>query len=175
MRARYRIDGQTPAEELSTTITALQIKALLPSHRAFGKQYSSRSIEQISNPYLSALPNASQHQRTCKIVISLVVSVFTQRYVIIIPIFRTLAVPYLSENFVEYRPWDELGKLQIHNGGIRHGKENVCVCMLAGKPDRHPGSVSLSSEPCTGTNARTKRSRRTRRHGRSRRPDCRSD
>ena len=43
--------------------------------------------------------------------------------------------------------------------------------MLAGEPDHHTGGVSLSSEPCASTGARANRSRRTRRRGRSRRPD----
>src|SRR6185436_20745851 len=99
---------------------------------------------------------------------------FTLRRVIMIPIFRALAVPYLSENSVEYRTWDELGKLQSHNGGIRHGKEDVWVYMLACEPDHHSGGVSLSSEPCASTGAGTNRSWRTERRGRSRRPDSRS-
>ena len=67
-RRAIKLTRSHSPRKLSTTITAPQFEASLPSHCAFGKQNSSHGTEQISHLYLNAFMNASQHRRACKIV-----------------------------------------------------------------------------------------------------------
>src|SRR5262245_1669120 len=168
MPARYRTNELQRATSLST---ALQFDTPISSHRASGTEIRSHDTDQNLNQYLNALQNASQHRRAWIILFSSHHTSFTLRNVTMISTFRALAVPYLSENSAGYHAWDELGKLRIYNRGNRNDKKNVCICMLAGEPDRHSGGVGLSSAHCASTDARANRSRRTRRRARSRRPD----
>src|SRR6266850_7889999 len=104
MRARYRTNTHTRAAALSTANKSLQCGASITSHHSSPTQYRSHRTGQSLKPYQNALSSTSQHRRACKIVFTSRHASFTLRNVIIIiPTFRALAVPYLSENFVEYR------------------------------------------------------------------------
>src|SRR5437667_566389 len=123
MQARYRTNKITRAASLSTANKLLQFDASFSSLRTSHTQQLSQDTDQRAIPYPSALSNASQHRRACKIVFISHHASFTLRNVIMIPTFRALAVPHLSENFVMYRSWDETGEAAHSQGGICDGKE----------------------------------------------------
>src|SRR5258708_25632941 len=84
----------------------------------------------------------------CKIVfISHHASFALRNVIIMIPTFRALAVPYLSENFVMHRVWEELRKLQIYNKGVLAMAKRTFAygCSLASLTAILVASVSLPS------------------------------
>src|SRR5207248_10168067 len=78
--------------------------------------------------------------------IYLVSQVVSQQIVIIISIFRALAVPFLSENSVICRAWDKLGKRQIQIGGKPMATRRFAyTCSLASTATILLASVAISS------------------------------
>jgi mono/diheme cytochrome c family protein len=78
--------------------------------------------------------------------LSRITSRFSQGKVIIIPIFRALAVPFSSEKSVMFGAWEKLGAWQIQIGGMPMAKRRFAyTCSLASTATILLASVAVST------------------------------